>query len=211
LTKVIALQGGSFDPIHNGHLALANAVMATNCIDEFHYIPNYSPIHNKTLIATSTHRLAMLELVLIDQPDRQINLIELKSKQACPTINTLQQLRILNPNASLCWVMGSDALATIDQWHEWQSLTNYCHLLVTTRPGAPLPLTGNVADFIQKRLEQDYSALQTKPYGCIIPISMTPMDISATILRQAILQKRDVSHFMPPQVIDYINKNALYR
>lgn len=208
--KTIALLGGTFDPIHNAHLALAQATLDLKFIDEVHFIPCFEAIHEKNVIASAKHRVAMLQLALQTNDNFIYNPIEVDNKHALASIDTIEQLRHHMPEATLCWIMGSDVFAQFNKWDRWQDMLALCNLIVATRPNSPLPTSGIPGELLHERQIKDQFSLQAGTTGCIIALPAPMMDISATDIRQACKEKNWPKEQLPSPVIEYIQQHKLY-
>lgn len=206
----LAILGGTFDPIHYGHLGLASAVLALNFIDDIHFVPCYQPVHREKTKASTEHRIQMLKLAIKNHSHFHYNPIEINSQKPSFAINTLEQLHQEFPDKTLYWIMGADAFVQFHQWHRYQDILKLANLIVASRPEAPLPTNGFIADLLQKRQIKDHNPLQPGVTGCIIPLSITPMAISATDVRQQCHNGNSPTALLPIEVIEYIHQHKIY-
>lgn len=214
----IALLGGSFDPVHHGHVALARLFCELLRPDALHVMPS-RPWQKAALQASDADRVAMLERafqdtglpVVIDQR-------ELVRSTATYTVETLRGLRAeLGPQASIVFLMGADQLQNLDSWREWQQLFELANIGVAARPGYTLDqqaLPPAVARELAPRLAPP-EQVRTTPAGLVCLAHTLAVDISATqvraLLREAKEPRTDVNSLVPPVVLDYIQQHHLYK
>lgn len=225
--RCIGLLGGSFDPVHRAHLALASAFAHALPLDEIRFIPAGQPWQKEGLAATPRQRLAMLELSLNELVRSlpgtcraSIDTRELERAGPSYTVETLIELRKemdrpFGPAASLVLLLGADQLLRLDTWRRWTELFNLAHLAVATRPGFDLnALPTPVLDQWTMRLA-DPRDLKSRQHGCTWQLDGFAMDVSATAVRTA-LKTGDyaspiLADFVPGAVLDYIQAHHLYR
>jgi nicotinate-nucleotide adenylyltransferase len=219
VTRCIALLGGSFDPVHNGHVALGAHFAALLQADELRVIPAL-PWQKSSLVATPEQRVAMLQLAFAGLPckvtiDRQ----ELQRGSNTYTIETLRAIRAeVGPAVSLAFLMGADQLQRLDTWHDWRSLFDLAHFCVAARPGfeldaAPPRLTGvppAVALEFQRRLAGP-AELHAQPSGLTCIAAGLAVDVSATGIRAALQRDQEADSLVPGVVLDYIEQHNLYK
>jgi nicotinate-nucleotide adenylyltransferase len=219
VTRCIALLGGSFDPVHNGHVALGAHFAALLQADELRVIPAL-PWQKSSLLATPEQRVAMLQLAFASLPckvtvDRQ----ELERGKSTYTIETLRAIRAeVGPAVSLAFLMGADQLQRLDTWHDWQSLFDLAHFCVAARPGFELVSTHPrlpgvppaVALEFQRRLAGP-AELHAQPSGLTYIAADLAVDVSATGIRAALQRGREADSLLPRVVLDYIEQHNLYK
>lgn len=205
-----ALFGGTFDPIHAGHLKTVSALIDEIGIDVLHLMPNAVPPHRSQPQATAAQRLAMVELACESHPKLQAEAFELQSKQPSYTIKTLKHFRHTYADDTLLFVMGMDSLVSLDRWFQWSQLADYAHLLIMPRPGYQLADASEpLKDYLRKHIVSDSQLLREQPQGSIY-IADTPLiNISATQIRQQ-LANNNMSHVLTDSVFDFIHQQGLY-
>ena len=216
MTRCVALLGGSFDPVHNGHVALMALFAELLGPDELRVIPAGCPWQKNALHASDEQRVEMLELAFAAAAlpvtlDRQ----EIVRGAPSYTIDTLRQVRAeLGPSASIVFLMGADQLRHLDSWHQWRQLFDYAHICVASRPGFALP---EAAQMTPAELEligraDTLERIRTTPHGLSYLASDDfAVDISATAIRAA-LQRGDKPYsLVAPVVLDYIQQHNLYK
>ncbi|WP_036160692.1 nicotinate-nucleotide adenylyltransferase [Marinimicrobium sp. LS-A18] len=211
MTQAIGLLGGTFDPIHLGHLRMALEAGETLALDEVRLLPCHQPPHRATPDVSSVERTEMLRLALADCPSLVLDDRELHRDGPSYTLDTLKSLRAeLGPAVSLIWVLGCDAFLGLEQWHGWQELLDWGHLLVIARPGWELPSRGPLAEWLSEH-QVAPEALTASPAGAIGVQALRLLPISATEIRSLIQAGRSPQFLLPDSVWQYIRDNNLYR
>ncbi|GAB3334917.1 nicotinate (nicotinamide) nucleotide adenylyltransferase [Bordetella tumulicola] len=190
--------GGSFDPIHLAHLALAQAALTALPLSQVQFLPAANPWQRAPLNAAPAHRLNMIKLAIDGQPNLEVNPIELERGGATYTIDTL---RALPAGARYVWILGADQLVNFCTWHKWQDISTLVELAVATRPGTPLAPPAELTGWL---------AAQT-PERALITLPFTPMAVSASDIRDRLKQGDTTEGLLPPQVARYIATHGLYR
>jgi len=208
---MIGILGGTFDPIHYGHLRSALEVKDIFGLDEVRLIPCANPPHREQPAVTAKQRLLMLELAIRNQPGLKIDTRELNRynqyQEPSYMVDTLKSLRQEFPAEHLLLFIGSDAFKNLTGWHQWQQLFDYAHLVVMTRPGFE---TQELDDFLKARLAKDSKELTQNRAGKLCFQQITQLDISATAIRNMIARKQNPGFLLPDAVIEYIKQHKLY-
>ena len=207
MARLICLFGGTFDPVHRGHLEPLHELQQTLMADAVHIIPASIPPHRSTPRANSRQRLEMLELALGEYPDFVVDTRELEREGPSWTVLTLQSLRKQYPDDSLCLVMGSDAFADLPSWYHWQEILDLAHIIVIERAGFEKP---GRPEWATDYLREDVSSLRSSTCGGILHVSLKSVDISATDIRSRLSTGQPVTGLLSDEVITYIHKNGLY-
>ena len=199
---MIGIFGGTFDPIHYGHIKPALSIKQTLNLSQLRFIPNGIPPHRTQPWLSIELRLSLLQSALKDYPDVIIDQRELNRSTPSFMVDTLQSLKLDYPDNSMCLIVGMDAFIGLTRWHEWKRLFDLCHLIVTTRPGFDIDTIGeqmSVDDyqFLANRMTQDDMTLTTQEAGKILLQSVPQLDISSTQIRAKLLAGDDVSQWMP--------------
>lgn len=211
MRKRIGIFGGTFDPIHIGHLRIALELKQQLQLDEMRLLPCYLPPHRPTPGASANQRVDMLEIALQDCTDLQIDKRELQRDKPSYTYDTLHDLRAeVGEQTSLCLCMGRDSFATLDTWHNWDQLVQLAHILVVARPGWLLPESGAVADLLQS-CRGDSTAIAQQAAGAIVVLEQRLLPISATDIRAQIRTGNSPQFLVPDGVWKYIRRNGLYQ
>jgi nicotinate-nucleotide adenylyltransferase len=206
--KLIGIYGGSFDPVHYGHLRTAVEVQELFSLDELRLMPCYqSPLKPET-VTHAIDRVAMLQLAIENQAGFIVDSREINRQGASYMVDSLASLRMDFPDATLLLFIGMDAFNQLENWHCWQQLFDYAHIIVMTRPEIE---TKRMGYFLYTRLVRTLDELKTQPAGKLFFQSVTGLDISATKIRRLIAHKANLHFLLPDSVIHYINVHNLYR
>lgn len=207
----IGLLGGTFNPVHIGHLRGALEVAEFMALDELRLIPSARPPHREAPQATAEQRLAMVELAVAGEPRLAVDDRELKRDKPSFTYDTLESVRgELAADDQLFLLLGWDAFCGLPTWHRWQELLVHCHILVLQRPDADSEPPEALRDLLAARSVTDPQGL-VGPSGQISFIWQTPLAVSATLVRQLLVQGRSVRFLLPDAVLAYIHAHDLYR
>ena len=205
--------GGTFDPVHLGHVALAEAALSQLPLDEVLWLPSGSPGHRGAPVAGTRHRLAMLELVTAGRAQFRIDASELASGEPTYTVHTLARLRAqLGGEQPLVLLLGSDSFLSLPTWLRWRELFALTHFAVASRPGHFLGSSGTAPELaaeIGARSAQP-EQLARSAAGRIASFDMPPMDISASAVRAGFASGQDMRHLLPASVLAYIQSQHLY-
>ncbi|MCL1886860.1 MAG: nicotinate-nucleotide adenylyltransferase [Betaproteobacteria bacterium] len=209
------LLGGSFDPVHKGHIAIAEYFCNLFHTTRLRLIPAGNPWQKNHLDATPQQRIDMLRLAFDPTPlSTTIDTQEIERTGPSYTIDTLRAIRQETGNkGSLVFILGSDQLLNLNTWHEWKQLFQFAHIAVASRPGYSVEssiLPAEIRDVFYHRIASSQEIRNTS-HGLTYLANETSIDISATEIRKN-LQHSNTSHsLIPPKVLDYIKKNNLYR
>lgn len=209
--SMIGIFGGTFDPVHFGHLRPALEVQQALHLQEVRFIPAGQPPHRDQPFASSTQRLAMLKAAIVDQPGFVVDERELRRPGPSYMVDTLVSLRSEMETEPLCLILGYDAFLGLTSWHQWQRLIELAHLVITHRPGWN---HDDLPDELQSLLQQHAMAtmkLAEVPAGGISFVEVTQLDISATRIREQIRVGQDVRYLLPESVYEMIREQNLYR
>lgn len=209
--KPIAVLGGTFDPIHDGHLRPALELLEDLDLAEVRFIPSSQPPHRKQPSATAEQRLTMLKLAVAGQPGFVVDERELRREGPSYMVDTLRSLRSELGERPLCLVLGMDAFEGLHNWHRWEEIPNLAHLLVIHRPGSGLTLSEVLGELLGERKLHHPQALREKPAGGILFHPVTQLDVSATRIREILAQGCSPRYLLPDQVWSYICERGLYR
>ncbi|KAA8999949.1 nicotinate-nucleotide adenylyltransferase [Affinibrenneria salicis] len=212
-TPLAAFFGGTFDPIHYGHLRPVGALARQVGLTRITLLPNNVPPHRPQPEASAAQRKAMAELAVADNPLFDVDDRELQRATPSYTIDTLEGLRReRGARAPLAFIIGQDSLQTLHLWHRWQDLLGVCHLLVCARPGYSDTLsTPELRQWLARHRAQAPLALHQQPHGLIYLADTPLLAISATEIRQRRHRHDAVNDLLPPAVLHYIDTNGLYR
>jgi nicotinate-nucleotide adenylyltransferase len=209
--SVIGILGGTFDPIHHGHLRPALEIYERLGLDELRLVPAHVPPHRPLPGTTAEHRLAMAQRAICGLPGFRVDRRELDRGGPSFSVDTLLELRAeVGPMRPLLMLMGLDAFAGLHTWHRWREIPGLAHVVVVTRPGSALPASGT--GYLEKaEIVASSEQLRDLPCGDVLFQEVTSLDISATAIRALVRSGRSPKFLLPDPVLDYILENDLYR
>ncbi|KIV65585.1 Nicotinate-nucleotide adenylyltransferase [Pseudomonas sp. FeS53a] len=211
MSQRIGLFGGTFDPVHIGHLRGALEVAELMAFDQLRLIPSARPPHREAPQVSADDRLAMVELAVADLPPLRVDDRELRRERPSWTIDTLESLRAeVGESDQLFLMLGWDAFCGLPGWHRWEELLNHCHILVLQRPDADAEPPEELRDLLAARSVADPLGL-SGPGGQISFVWQSPLAVSATQVRQLLADGRSVRFLVPDAVLAYIHAHGLYR
>lgn len=205
----IGLFGGTFDPVHFGHLRPAVELAEAYELDHLHLLPNHRPVHRGKPTATTEQRIAMLELATESQPQLVVDSREAQRDKPSYTFDTLTEFRAEYPEASLIFFMGLDAYAEFDSWHRWQDILELANLVVIDRPDAAL--SDWSLNLLATQREKYGDKVGNAHFGAIERCRVTQLAISATDIRARIAVRKSVDFLVPSCVKQYIVTHKLYQ
>lgn len=208
-----AFFGGTFDPIHYGHLKPVTALAQEVGLEHVTLLPNHVPPHRPQPEANAQQRLTMVALAIRDNPLFSVDDRELHRTTPSYTIDTLEALRReRGARAPLAFIIGQDSLLTLHKWHRWEEIIHYCHLLVCARPGYSDTLdTPALQNWLEQHRVSDPQRLRRQPHGFIYLADTPLLAISATDIRQRRHQGLSCDDLLPRPVQRYIELQGLYR
>jgi nicotinate-nucleotide adenylyltransferase len=210
----IGIFGGTFNPVHFGHLRSAEEICDRFKMKEVVFIPSAIPPHkSRSDIEDPVHRLKMVNLAVTGNPYFTVSEIEIHRKGKSYSIDTIRQIKKNCPSDDLAFIMGIDAFLEIHTWHKYKQIFSECDFIITSRPGAPK------RSFIKSMPDEVLNQFKRKKNGRIFEhesgkkvhfTEVTDLDISASSLRSIVRNKRTLRYLTPRRVIDYIKENKLY-
>jgi len=204
---MIGILGGTFDPIHYGHLRPAQEAVQQLALAELRFIPAAQPPHRTPPVASAAQRLAMVELAIRGLPGLRVDDRELQRGGLSYTVLTLESLRTEFGPTPLCLLIGADQFRSFETWHRWREIPDLAHLVVLNRPGAT-PET--LPSWARVRVCEHFRLLRESPAGRLAFLPVSPQDISATRIRAALARGESVQGLLPEAVLDYIRTNQIY-
>ncbi len=214
--SLVGIYGGTFDPIHFGHLRIAEALLDMVGFSQIYFVPSGMPRLRNTPVASSYHRLNMVRLAISHHPLFRLDDRETKRTGESISANTLGEYRDeFNADDALCFIMGIDTFMKLPQWYDWRELFNLCHLILVGRPGY-------ISIMNHEKLSQDLRVecaarwvssvddLKYQSNGLIFTAPTALLDISATTIRALIHCRKSVRYLLPEIVFDYIKVNHIY-
>lgn len=200
----IGILGGTFDPVHNGHLRLAIEMREALGLSSVKLIPaSVPPLRNAPEIDASK-RLRMLEAAIEEEDGLEIDDRELHRKGTSYTVDTLRAMRNDVGDTPLCLIVGMDAFRRLDQWHQWQKLPDLAHIAVAHRPGSEPPESGAVAELVKAKRVDDPQRLRERGAGHVIVRKIPALDISATRIRALLSTGQSIRYLVPDRVHDIL-------
>ena len=211
--SVCGILGGTFDPVHLGHVALAEAALAGLPLGEVLWLPSGSPGHRASPVASARDRLAMLRLATAGNPRYRIDDGELNRSESTYTVHALTRLRAqLGNEQPLALLLGSDSFLSLPTWLRWRELFDLAHIAVASRPGH-LPSDGGPAPELSAEIARRSARpeqLAASAAGRIARFDMAPMEVSSSAIRLNLAAGQDTRHLLPVAVLAYIQSQHLY-
>jgi nicotinate-nucleotide adenylyltransferase len=202
----IAILGGTFDPIHNGHLAAAQSVAITFQVDEVHFVPAFSPPHKHVQQITSPfHRFAMVALATSPIDRFRTSTIEVDAFEKRYTVQTLEAMKRSYPSAQLLFIIGTDMYQELESWKDYRRLFELAHLAIVNRPGFSFR-----EDLAQFQVVTKIQAVPLPAEPAVFYLPFVEQPISSTEIRDDRRRGVQVSQWLPPMVWNYIEKHKLY-
>ncbi len=209
MPEAIGILGGTFDPVHYGHLRSALEVAQQLKLDHIRLIPSATPPHREQPKATAQQRLMMLHLAIKNSGYFVVDDRELHREGPSYSVDTLASLREEFVDNPLYLLIGTDAFAAIESWHNWQQLIELSHIVVISRPSGEITLPDSLKQWYQQHLAKETD--QHLVAGKIWPVTVTELAISATAIRETIARNESPEFLMPDAVLRLIEQTGLYR
>lgn len=206
----IGVFGGTFDPIHVGHLRTAFELWQALGLGEVRFVPAGNPPHREQPLAPAALRLEMVRAAVAEEPAFVVDDRELRRAGISYSVDTLAELRAEFPQASLCLLLGMDAFLGLPNWHRWRELFDLAHIVVAHRPGWKAPRMGPLGEMMVDRGTGTVRDLHDRPAGRVFVHAVTQLEISSTELRQLIVAGRDPRYLVPDPVRTIIRETRCY-
>jgi nicotinate-nucleotide adenylyltransferase len=206
----IGIFGGTFDPVHVGHLRTAHELLTGLDLAEVRFVPSRHPPHRPPTVAPEALRLRMLEAALEDLPGFRVDDRELRRPGPSYMVDTLESLRAEAGSQPLCLLLGLDAFLGIPAWHRFRELPELAHIVVARRPGFAGDIDGEALDLLRTRVVTDPRALATEPAGGLLMLDVTQLEISSSAIRSLVEAGGDPRFLVPDAVRDLILKTHIY-
>lgn len=209
--RPIGILGGTFDPIHLGHLRLALEIQRNCLLDEIRFMPCKIPVLKPNAHASAEQRIMLLRLAIVNEPQFLIDTREISRATPSYMVDTLQSLREDFPNTPLCLILGTDTLHQLHHWHQFEKLFDLSHLIIAHRAGTSLPDKKHpIMPFIQPRLIASVDSLHTALAGHCWIQAITPLSISSSDIRTQCNLHQSPRYLLPDAVWQYIQLNQIY-
>lgn len=206
----LGIFGGTFDPVHFGHLRTAFEILQALQLRELRFIPAGDPPHRPPPLVDAQRRLELVRAAVADQPGFVVDDREVRRQGPSYTVLTLGELRAEYPDVPLCLVVGMDAFAGLPTWHRWRELLELAHVVVAPRPGWVAPGSGEMATLLAERRVPDPAPLRITTAGHILVQPVTQLEISSTELRDLLAAGRDPRYLVPDAVRDLLHATRMY-
>lgn len=208
---IIGILGGTFDPIHHGHLRLALEMSERLGLEKTHLIVSANPPHRQIPQTPADMRFEMVKLAIENEKKLIADNREIKRKRPSYTVETLLEIRKeFGEDISLCLILGMDAFLGLPTWFEWEKLLELAHLIVTQRPEINQHFSEPLQHLLEKHQIDNKSKLKEKSKGYILFEAVPMLNISATQIRQCFLEKKNPHYLLPESVLTFISQQGLY-
>lgn len=220
--SLIGIYGGTFDPVHYGHLRIAEELVGTLQLNHLFFLPAGQPRLRDTPLVTGAHRTAMLKEAIRGNTMFSVDDREIRRTGETYSVESLQEIRQeyqakykTGRCVALCFIIGADAFIKLPSWYRWRQLFELCHLIIVNRPGSVLisnlsDLPGELQAACQARQTTIAAELKNSPSGYIFVAPTTLLDISSTKIRNLIASGKSARYLLPEAVISYINQHNFY-
>ncbi len=208
--KPLGILGGTFDPVHHGHLRLALEAQAALGLSAVRLIPARRQPLREQASASPAQRLEMLTRAIEGEQTLTIDDRELRREGPSYTVDTLASLRRELPGVPLCLLIGGDSWEELERWHQWRELIGLAHLVVVHRPGYAGVSESLCRERFGREPASSPAALATRPAGEVLPLALPPLAISATRIRGLIREGGNPRYLLPDSVLQYIHDHRLY-
>ena len=208
--QALGLLGGTFDPVHHGHLRVALELVDLLTLDEVRLVPVGVPAHRDPPVANATQRLQMLEAALCDVDRLDFDAREIEREGPSFTVDTLASVRSDYPHASVTLIIGMDQFKVLHHWHRWREIPELAHICVVQRPGVSTTPSPELSQMLLERQVTDPGRLREAQAGYIYMGNVPVLDISSTRIRALIARRSTPRFLLTDNVIDIINQERLY-
>ena len=208
--NAIGLFGGTFDPVHYGHLRTGFELMQALGLDEMRFIPAGRPPHRDQPLADAALRLAMVRAAIAGQPGFTVDDREVRRDGPSYAVLTLEELKAEAPARTLCLAVGMDAFLGLDRWHRWRDVLRLAHVVVAHRPGWRAPTDGTLGELLAACGTRDPARLAAADAGLVYVHAVTQLEISSTDLRNIVTGGRDPRYLVPDEVREIIRETGCY-
>ncbi|MFT5482571.1 MAG: nicotinate-nucleotide adenylyltransferase [Halieaceae bacterium] len=210
-TRSRAIFGGTFDPVHIGHMRTAIDARRQLLVDTLYLMPCHIPVHRDEPGCTAEQRRDMLELAIAGNTGLALDDRELRRGAPSYSLDSIVEIRgEVGPDAPVFLLLGSDSFASFDQWYRWDELIELCHLVVVERLGVPAIYSQPVRELLRSRQVDSVESMHESAGGLILSLILTPWQVSATAVREAIDRGESTRYLLPDAVLRYISDNQLY-
>ncbi|MEM7026856.1 MAG: nicotinate-nucleotide adenylyltransferase [Pseudomonadota bacterium] len=208
--RPIGILGGTFDPIHQGHLAIATQALQLG-LESIFFVPVNIPPHRDKPLANELNRKKMVELAIQNIDNFFLDCREIERNDVSYSIDTIKSFRADYKELPLCMILGKDAFNQIDSWHQWDALLDYAHIIVADRVNNKQKINNNIDKWLRKHLTDSYETLERYSCGRIFFMPTTLNNMSSSFIRDAISKDDNLADFLHPSTIDFIRRQHLYQ
>jgi nicotinate-nucleotide adenylyltransferase len=208
---MIGLFGGTFDPVHFGHLRPGWEVREQLSIDDFRWLPAGQPAHRAGAVTAAHHRLAMLRLAVEGLDAFRIDERELQRPGPSYMVDSLREIRAESGERPVLLIIGQDSAASLDTWHRWRTLFDLAHIVIMQRPGQPDAESGAVRQALAERSAREASALRAVAAGLVYRVRVSQLAVSSSAIRKLVRAGRSPRFLLPDAVLEYVERQGLYR
>jgi nicotinate-nucleotide adenylyltransferase len=208
--RAIALYGGTFDPVHFGHLRTALEVHELLQLEDFRLLPAGIPAHRSNRITAAHHRLAMLELAIAEMTEFTIDQREIAREGKSYMVDTLAEFREEAGDIPLLLILGQDSANTLDSWHYWPDILDLAHLVIMNRSGDSVSYSQELSRSFEGKWVESPDDLMQKAAGCLLNARVSHLSISSSRIRSLFRNGQSSRFLLPDAVLDYIEKNQIY-
>jgi len=210
--KNIVIMGGTFDPIHNGHIETAKETAKWLNVEQLFLLPAHIPPHKSSTTASALHREKMVSIICQQQPLFQLDNRELKRKTSSFTVTSLLEIKQEQPESILFFIIGMDSLLNFTSWHQWQTILSLCHIVVNIRPGYELnKMNTDTQKLLKDHRIQNLTEIKTQEAGGIIFHQNQSLNISSSEIRKHLLDNNPKNNHLPECIHNYIIQENLYQ
>ena len=206
----VVIFGGTFDPVHYGHLRAAEEIREKLAMDRFHLLPCGQPPHRDSPLASPAQRVDMLRLAVGGDDGFTIDTLEVDRPGPSFMVDTLESMRAAYPESPLALVIGQDAANSLDRWHRWRELPQLAHLVIMSRHGDTAAYAPEVNRVLSEAKATDSEELMQERAGKFIQVAIDSLAVSASGIREMIRSGKSARFLLPDPVLDYIHRNGLY-
>jgi len=206
----LGIFGGTFDPVHNGHLRTAFELREALRLTEVRFLPTGNPPHRDQAQASAEQRLALVRAAVAGEPCFTVDDRETRRSGPSYSVDTLAELRAEFPQRPLCLLLGMDAFLGLPNWHRWREIPELAHVVVAHRPGWKAPTQGPLGEVMADRGTGSVRELHAAPAGKVFVLAVTQLEISSTELRQLIARGRNPRYLVPDSVCKLLAETGWY-
>tara|TARA_B100000929_G_scaffold88643_1_gene69351 strand:- start:15 stop:650 length:636 start_codon:yes stop_codon:yes gene_type:complete len=208
---MIAIFGGTFDPIHLGHINMAEQCVKQCQLDTLYFMPCAIPAHKAKPGISDEHRINMLKLAIEDIPYFTIDYRELNRSGASYSLLSLQELRAEHPTTPIIFLIGMDSFISLDKWFKWQEIVTLCHIVVYQRPGQTCNVAGELAHYKEQAYTDNLAELKQQPAGKLFFLNGLQIDAASREIRNKLHSNSEITELLPTSVSQYIAQHHLYQ